>query len=161
MLRSNASWVMGTWDPSTHGEYERQTRLKTLPSHNFKHGKLETTIFLSSTPLLFNRQYFVKTSWNVIVTWLHAYHESAFFNTLKPYNAMSWRESAAISLYALALPWICNMQHSCTSLRLALHLLYNFSRDSAKLGKANLKECVTHTPAPSANKAAHSGFETQ
>ena len=25
----------------------------------------------------------------------------------------------------------------------------------------NLRECVTYTPLPSANKAAHSGFETQ
>ena len=26
--------------------------------------------------------------------------------------------------------------------------------------KVNLRECVTHTPSPSTNKAAHSGFET-
>ena len=27
--------------------------------------------------------------------------------------------------------------------------------------KVNLRECVTHTPPPSLNKAAHSGFETE
>ena len=27
--------------------------------------------------------------------------------------------------------------------------------------EVNIRECVTHTPLPSANKAAHSGFETQ
>ena len=30
-VRSNASWVMATWDPPV----DRQTWLKTLPSHNF------------------------------------------------------------------------------------------------------------------------------
>ena len=34
-------------------------------------------------------------------------------------------------------------------------------RSAGDAPEVNLKECVTHTPPPSANKAAHSGFETQ
>ena len=34
-------------------------------------------------------------------------------------------------------------------------------RSAGVTPEVNLQECVTHTPPPSANKAAHSGFETQ
>ena len=34
-------------------------------------------------------------------------------------------------------------------------------RSAGVTPEMNLRECVTHMPLPSANKAAHSGFETQ
>ena len=34
-------------------------------------------------------------------------------------------------------------------------------RSAGVTPQVNLRECVTHTPPPNMNKAAHSGFETQ
>ena len=35
MVRSNASWVIVTWNPPVDRMTDTQTRLKKLPSHNF------------------------------------------------------------------------------------------------------------------------------
>ena len=34
-------------------------------------------------------------------------------------------------------------------------------RSAGVIPEVNLRECVTHTPLPSSNEAAHSGFQTQ
>ena len=34
-------------------------------------------------------------------------------------------------------------------------------RSAGVAPEVNLRECISHTPPPSTNKAAHSGFETQ
>ena len=34
-------------------------------------------------------------------------------------------------------------------------------RSAGVTPEVNLRECVTHTPLPNVNQAAHSGFETQ
>ena len=44
---------------------------------------------------------------------------------------------------------------------ICLAVMLDPKRSAGVTPEVNLRQCVTHTPPPSTNKAAHSGFETQ
>ena len=101
--------------------------------------------------------YFLRSLWTsyqkVIVILKHKKLCQLCF--LKFFGGHESSDDRAIGLQAPPMPGCRYVEEISSAAMLAT------KRSAGVTPEMNLRECVTHTPLPSANKAAHSGFETQ